>query len=180
MSHLKLQIWLKTWTLSVTKNKREFGNTLRAMCTMRARVVYVPGCPRVNVRKACQRANVLINVPTYQRLAKSVLKACQLFNMACQRAKRGANLQLRLPKGVPLFQLVFKSIFHFFNCSIMLNIFTFQEYLGNFRKFILQNKKTKFWHLENLIKEKPYQPKSFEVVFSGACGINRVIRLITE
>ena len=62
----------------------------------------------------------------------------------------------------------------------MLNIFTFQEYLGNFRKFILQKKKTKFWHLENLIKEKPYQPKSFDVVFNGACGINRVIRLITE
>ena len=62
----------------------------------------------------------------------------------------------------------------------MLNIFTFQEYLGNFRKFILQNKKTKFWHLENLIKEKPYQPKSFDFVFNGACGINRVIRLITE
>ena len=35
----------------------------------------------------------------------------------------------------------------------MLNIFKFQEYLSNFRKFILENKEFKFWHLQNLVNE---------------------------
>ena len=34
----------------------------------------------------------------------------------------------------------------------MLYIYNFQEYLANSRKFILQNKEFKFWHLQNLIK----------------------------
>ena len=61
----------------------------------------------------------------------------------------------------------------------MLNICTFQEYWGNYRKFISQNKEFKFWHLQNFIKEKPYQPKNFDVVFNEARGINRtIIRLV--
>ena len=55
----------------------------------------------------------------------------------------------------------------------MLNIFKFQEYLGNSGKLISRIKEFKFWHLQNFIKEKPYQPKTFDVVFSGARGINR-------
>ena len=63
----------------------------------------------------------------------------------------------------------------FFNFSIMLNICTFQEHLGNSRKFILQNKVFKLWHLKNFIKEKPYQPKTFDIVFNGAHRINQTI-----
>ena len=57
----------------------------------------------------------------------------------------------------------------------MLNICKFQEYLGNSRKLILRNKEFKFWHLQNFIKEKSCQPKTFDVVFNGVCGINRTI-----
>ena len=57
----------------------------------------------------------------------------------------------------------------------MLNIYKFQKYLGNSRKFILQNKKLKFWLLPNFIKEKPYQPKTFDVIFDDARGIDQTI-----
>ena len=82
----------------------------------------------------CQRANEHANVP----------KACQFLNLGCQRAKRHANFYLRLPKGVPIFQLFFKRILGFFNFSIMLNISKFQEYLGNSRKFISRKKEFGF------------------------------------
>ena len=61
---------------------------------------------------------------------------------------------IHLPKGVPIFQLFLKRIFRFLNLSIMLNICKFQEYLGNSRKPISQNKEFKFCHLQNFIKEK--------------------------
>ena len=57
----------------------------------------------------------------------------------------------------------------------MLSISKFQEYLGNSRKLILRNKEFKFWHLQNFIKEKPCQPKTFDFVFNGARRINRTI-----
>ena len=57
----------------------------------------------------------------------------------------------------------------------MLNIYKFQKYLGNSRKFILQNKKLKFWLLPNFIKEKFYQPKTFDVIFDDARGIDQTI-----
>ena len=118
-------------------NIREFSKS-RAMRAIRPRGVYESMCSRANVPKACQlliftyqvlpcqRANKRTNVPTCQP------KACQLFNLACQRANRRANfwnwhanlpagesiLQLRLTKGVPVFQLFFKrkcfSIIEFF------------------------------------------------------------------
>ena len=108
------------------------------MCAMRASVVYVPTCHVPMCQKRANfsflRANKRANVP----------KACQLFNLACQLAKRVVNFQLLLLKGVPIFQLFFKRIFQFLNFSILLNICKFQEYLGNSRKFISRNKEFKF------------------------------------
>ena len=90
-------------------NKDEFAE-LRAMCAMRASVVYVP---------------------TYQRV-KSV-PASQFYLPTCQSAYKRA-------KSVPIFQLVFKRIFQFLNFSIMLKICKFQEYLRSTRKFTSRNK----------------------------------------
>ena len=134
-------------------------------------------CPHANVPNpyqlliiTCQRANKRVNVP----------KVCQLlFNLSCQRAKGVPIFQLRLLKGVQIFQLFFKRIFQFLNFSIMLTICKFQEYLGNSRKLISRNKEFKFWHLQNFIKEKPCQPKTFDVVFNKPRGINQtIIRLV--
>ena len=47
----------------------------------------------------------------------------------------------------------------------MFNICKFQEYLGSSRKFI---------------QEKLYQPKTFDVVFNGARGINRTITRLEQ
>ena len=94
-------------------------------------------------------------------------KLCQLFNLACQRAKWVPILQIRLPKGVPILQLFLKRTFQFLNFSIMLNICKFQEYLGNSRKLISRNKEFKFWNLQNFIEEK--SPKISDVVFNRAC-----------
>ena len=61
----------------------------------------------------------------------------------------------------------------------MISICKSEEYLANSRKIISSNKKVKFWHLQNLMKEKLYQPKAFDVVFNRARGINQeVIRLV--
>ena len=57
----------------------------------------------------------------------------------------------------------------------MLNICKFQKYLGDSRKFFLRNKKLKFWLLPYFIKEKPYQPKTFDVIFDDAPGIDHTI-----
>ena len=57
----------------------------------------------------------------------------------------------------------------------MLNICKFPEYLGNTRKFISRNKEFVFWRLQNFTKEKPNQPKTFDVVFNEARGINQTI-----
>ena len=87
--------------------------------------------------------------------------------------------EIHRQKGATIFQLFFKRIFQFLSFSIMLNICKFQEYLGNFRKLISWNKEFKFWHLQNFNNEKPCQPKTFDVVFNGAGGINwTVIRLV--
>ena len=134
-------------------------------------------CPHANMPKTCQlliitcqRANKRVNVP----------KVCQLlFNLSCQRAKGVPIFQLRLLKGGPIFQLFFKRIFQFLNFSIMLTICKFQEYLGNSRKLTSRNKEFKFSHLQNIIKEKPCQSKTFDVVFNRAREINRtIIRLV--
>ena len=60
----------------------------------------------------CQRANKRANQPN----------VCQLFNLACQHVKEVPIFQIRLPKGVAIFQIFFKIIFQFLNFSIMLNI----------------------------------------------------------
>ena len=118
-----------------------------------ASVVYLPTCQRVNVPKACQFLIFVCqcaNVPINAKVPKGV-PIIQLSEPTCQCAR-----------GVPIFQF-------------MLNICKFLEYLGNCSKFISRNKEFKFWHLQNAIKEKRYQPKTFNFVFNGARGINRTI-----
>ena len=60
----------------------------------------------------------------------------------------------------------------------MLNICKFQEYLDNSRKLFSQNKELKFWHLQNLIKEKPFQSKAFDIAFNRTRGINEIVVLL--
>ena len=142
----------------------------------------VPGwstCPCAKIPKCQTRANFLFF--TYQRASKrsNVPKVCQLFNLVSQHAKGEPIFQLRLPKGVPVFQLFFKRIFQFLNFSIMLNICKFQEYLGNSRKLISRKKEFELWHLQNFIMKKSCQPNTSDVVFNRAGGINRtIIRLM--
>ena len=129
----------------------------------------VPAWSLCPCAKAPQRSNKRANVP----------KVYQLCNLACQCAKGMSIFQLRLPKGVPIFQLFFKIIFQYLNFSIMLSICKYQEYLGNSGKLNLRNKEFKFWHLQNFIKEKPYQSKTSDIFFNGARGINQtIIRLV--
>ena len=114
----------------------------------------------MNVPKAYQLFNLVCqpaNVPTCQRRAK-------ISTWCVNVLKRVSIFQLRLPKGVPIFQLFF--VFGFLNVSIILNICKFLEYLDNSRKFISQNKEFQFWHLQNFIKEKLYQSKTFNFVFN--------------
>ena len=126
-------------------------------------------CPRANEPNACQLlildANVPINVPNCQRCANYLTWPA---NVSTSSAKRRT-----------IFELLFRRIFQFLNFLIMLNIWKFQECLGNSRNPNSRNKVFKFWHLQNFIKEKPCQPKSFDVVFDGARGINQtIIRLV--
>ena len=126
-------------------NIREFSKS-RAMRAIRPRGVYESMCSRANVPKACQlliftyqvlpcqRANKRTNVPTCQQESQfcnyAWLKECQFFNYFSK-----------------------ENVFQLLSFSNMLNIFKFQEYLSNFRKFILENKEFKFWHLQNLVNE---------------------------
>ena len=126
-------------------------------------------CPHANEPNACQLlildANVPINVPNCQRCA----------NYLTWRP----NVSISSAKRHTIFELLFRRIFQFLNFLIMLNIWKFQECLGNSRNPNSRNKVFKFWHLQNFIKEKPCQPKSFDVVFDGARGINQtIIRLV--
>ena len=146
------------------------------------RVPYMPcmlawsTCPRANEPNACQ---LLIFTCQCADNRANLPKVCQLFNLACQRAKGVPIFQFRLPKGVLFFQLFFKGIFQFLNFLVILNIWKFQECLGNSRKPKSRNKEFNFWHFQNFIKGKARQPKSFDVVFNGARGINRtIIRLV--
>ena len=126
---------------------------MRVMC---ASVVYVP---------TCQRAK---SVPTSGFYVPTCQWTCQrrakISTWCVNVLKRVSIFQLRLPKGVPIFQLFF--VFGFLNFSIILNICKFLEYLDNSRKFISRNKEFQFWHLQNFIKEKPYQSKTFNFVFN--------------
>ena len=82
------------------------------------------------------------------------------------------TFQLRLPKTRTNYSTIFQKNLSF---SIMLNICKYQKYLGNSGKFISRNKEFKFLSLHNFNEEKPYQPKTFDVVFNGAREINRTI-----
>ena len=143
----------------------------KAYMSLLNRMPYVPYVPAwctypcVKVPKCEKRANFLFF--TYQRAKKRAN-----LPKVCQHAKGKPIFQLCLVKGVPIFQLFLKRIFRFSNFSIMLNICKFQEYLAILGKLISRNKEFKFWHLQNFIKEKPYQP---DVVFNGTRGINRTI-----
>ena len=129
-------------------------------------------CPHANKPNMCQ---VLIITCQCGNKCANEPKVCQLFNLACQRAKSMPIFQLHLPKGVLIFQLLFKRIFQFLNFSIMLTVCKFRDF-GNSKKFILQNKEFKlFWYLQNFIKEKPCQPKTFDVIFNKVSGINQTI-----
>ena len=102
-----------------------------------------------------------------------------IVQLGMPSAKGVPIFQFRLPKGVLFFQLFFKRIFQFLNFLIILNIWKFQECLGNSRTPKSRNKEFNFWHFQNFIKGKARQPKSFDVVFNGARGINRtIIRLV--
>ena len=81
-------------------------------------------------------------------------------NFSNSLAKRRNNFSITFQKN---FSKELKESKEFLNFSIMLNIFNFQEYLGNFRKLISRNKEFKFWYLQSFINEKPCQPKTFEV-----------------
>ena len=138
----------------------------------------MPAC-----QQRCQRAKgVSIIQQGLPKCQRAKLKECQLFNLVCQLTKGMIIIQLdvpifqlRLPKGKPIFQLFLKRILLLMNFSIMLNICKFLEYLGNCRNFISRNKEFKFGHSQNFIKEKLYQPKTF----NGTRGINQtIIRLV--
>ena len=105
---------------------------------MRARVVFV-----LNLPKACQ---LLIHKSQHTNVAKP----CQLFNLACQRAKF-STWPGNVPKAVPIFQNNI-SIFEFFSYAFALQI------------LIIFGR-----HLQNVIKKKPCQLKTFDVAFNGAC-----------
>ena len=111
-----------------------------------------------------------------------VPKAWQLLIFTCQRAKGVPIIQLSVPTSqrradfstsLTKRRTNFSKEFLFSTFWIMFNICKFLEYLSNCRKFISWNKEFKFWHLQNLIKEKPYQPKTFNIVFNRAGGFNR-------
>ena len=117
---------------------------------------YWPTCQWTCQRRASY-STWRANVPTCQRRAK--------FSTWWVNVQKGVPIfQLRLPKGISIFKLFF--VFGFLNFSIMLNICKFLEYLGNSRKFISRNKEFQFWHLQNFIQKKPYQPKTFNFVFN--------------
>ena len=74
-------------------------------------------------------------VPTWQRANKR----------ACQCGAKFSTWRANVPKMCQFFNYFPKeNIFKFLNFSIMVNICKFQEYLGNSRKFISQNKEFKF------------------------------------
>ena len=87
-------------------------------------MVYVPTC-QTSAKFSFARVNGLINVPTCQR--------CVNYSIWLANVPKGCYFQIRLPKGVPNFQLFFNRIFQFLNFSIMLN--------PNFKKIwaILEN-----------------------------------------
>ena len=99
-------------------------------------------------------------------------KVCQLLNLACQHAKRtGVPIfQLRLPEGVPVFQLFFN--FSIFELFLIANFKAIWAILENSSRL---TKNLNFEHLQNFIKEKPCHPKIFDIVFNRARGINRTI-----
>ena len=122
---------------------------------------------RVNVPNAYQlpilRANVPVNVLTCQRCANfktcrvNVRKACQVFNFACQKAYQ---------------------FFNYFSDEF-LNFWIYQSWsvFANLKNIwpILEKLSCQTQNLQNLMKEKPYQPKTFDVVFNQARGINQEV-----
>ena len=106
------------------------------------------------------------NVPIFQFSVQMWQRRANFFNLAKLRAKRCANFSTSPAKMCANFLTIFKRIFQSLSFSIMLNIFKFQEYLGNSKKIISRNKeflnidknfltKTKnFLHWQNFIKSK--------------------------
>ena len=147
--------------------------------------VHVPTCQK-RASFSFLRANVPINTPTCQRRAHYSIWHANV--LTCQRCSNistwSANVpkevvifQLRLRKDVPIFQPFFKGNFQVLDFSVTLNICI--AYFKNIR-LILENlfretKSLNFDICKNFIKEKPYQPKAFGVVFNVARWINQTI-----
>ena len=122
---------------------------------------------RVNVPNAYQlpilRANVPVNVLTCQRCANfktcrvNVRKACQVFNFACQKAYQFFNY----------FSDEFLNFWIYQSWSVFVNLKNIWP--------ILEKLSCQTQNLQNLMKEKPYQPKTFDVVFNQARGINQEV-----
>ena len=111
----------------------------------------------VKSRAICSMCISVVYVPTCQTSADfPFLRANVPINVPmCQRCNNDSTFQYNF------------SIFEFFNYAQYLRI---SRIFGQFQKT---------YHLRNFIKEKPCQPKTFDVAFNGARGINRtIIRLV--
>ena len=104
--------------------------------------------PCVPTWSMCPLANVLkrANVP----------KACQFFNLACQRAKRRVNFSTS-------------------PAEVILTFANFKNILAILENFSRETKKLNF----HISKISFNEPKTFDAVFNQARGINQtIIRLV--
>ena len=102
-------------------------------------------------------------MPIFQVDVSACQKRYQFFNFAYQKAYHFFKYSSKEFFNFQIFQLYLT-----FNCK-------FQEYLGNSRNMVSPDKEFKCWHLQNFIKEIPYQPKALYVDFNGARGISQTI-----
>ena len=161
------------FTLSQSIYEFAKSHAIRAMC---ASVVYVRMCQSAKRVPTSNflRANVPINVLTLQRCASystwcaKIPKANQFFNFVCQKAYQ-------------FFNYFSKEFFKFW-------VFQLCSTFANFKNIwaILENLSSETKNLNfnickiSLRKNLDLDPSNtFDVVFNGACGINRtIIRLV--
>ena len=101
------------------------------MRAIRASVVYLSTCLRVNVPKECQ---VLIFTCQRANQHASVPKASRFFNLACQSPKACQFFKLACQKGVPTFHLSFKKIIFSYTkyiCTKYILYFVYFKYIPN-------------------------------------------------
>ena len=122
--------------------------------------ICVPTWPRTNVPKACQLfiftsqgAKVPINVPT------------------CQGCANCSTWRANMPKACQFFNFAY---YKTYKCSNYFSKEFFNSWIFQLWLTFANFKNT--WETN---REKPYQPKIFDVVFNGARGINtKIIRLV--